>query len=177
MTVGVVGVGRIGTAVIDRLRGFGCRVLAHGTSEDTATVDLVPLDDLLRASDVVTLHVPLTPETFHLVGPEQLGAMKPGAVLVNTARGALVDTEALVDAVERGRLGGAALDVLEGEERFVYRDCTDRAIEHDLLVRLERLPNVVLTPHTAYYTDRALAASVETTLAQCLAFERNRIHG
>jgi D-specific alpha-keto acid dehydrogenase len=177
MTVGVVGVGRIGTAVIDRLGGFGCRVLAHGTSDDRASVDLVSLDEVLGSSDVVTLHVPLTPETFHLLGAEELGAMRSGAFLINTARGALVDTGALVDALERGHLGGAALDVLEGEEAFVYRDCTDQPVEHDMLVRLERLSNVVLTPHTAYYTDRALAAAVEATLAKCLAFERSRIHG
>jgi D-specific alpha-keto acid dehydrogenase len=177
-TVGVVGVGHIGTAVIERLRGFGCRVLAHGTSQDRASsMDLVPLDELLASSDVVTLHVPLTADTFHLIGREELARMRPGVVLVNTARGAVVDTEALVDALEDGHLGGAGLDVVEGEERAFYRDCSDRPDDGDALGRLGRLPNVVLTPHTAYYTDRALHRAVETTLARCVAFERSRTNG
>jgi D-specific alpha-keto acid dehydrogenase len=100
--------------------------------------------------------------------------MKPGAFLVNTGRGALVDTEALVGALESGRLGGAALDVLEGEEGIFYVDCTARPVDNDLLLRLQQLPNAIVTPHTAYYTRRALYDTVETTLTRCLSFERNR---
>ena len=96
---------------------------------------------------------------------------------MNTARGALVDTDALVAALERGHLGGAALDVVEGEKAFFGLDRTDRPVEDDRLARLERMANVVLTPHTAYYTDRAITETVEATLARCLAFERSRIHG
>jgi D-specific alpha-keto acid dehydrogenase len=94
--------------------------------------------------------------------------MRPGAVVVNTARGALVDTEALAGALERGRLGGAALDVLEGEEGIFYADCRGRPIESELLLRLHRLPTVLISPHTAYYTDRALSDTVERSLTNCL---------
>src|SRR4051812_15578241 len=115
LTIGVVGTGRIGGAVIDRLRGFGCRTLAYDTRPATAA-EYVPLGTLLEESDIVTLHTPLTPQTHHLLDRDRIERMKQGAAIVNTGRGALIDTEALVRALERGRLGGAALDVLEGEE-------------------------------------------------------------
>jgi D-specific alpha-keto acid dehydrogenase len=173
LTVGVLGVGRIGRAVIERLQGFGCRVLAHNDGRDAAArAELVSLHDLLVQSDVVTLHTPLDAHTHHLIGREQLVAMKPGAVLVNTGRGGLVDTDALLAALERGTLGGAALDVLEGEEGIFYCDRTNTAIDHPSLLRLQRLPNVIVTPHTAYYTARVLRDTVEQTLAHCLRFER-----
>jgi D-specific alpha-keto acid dehydrogenase len=178
MTVGVVGVGNIGTAVIRRLRGFGCRVLAHNNGRKTAAAaELVSLDELLHESDVVTLHVPLNSATHHVIGREQLDAMKPGAVLVNTGRGALVDTDALITALERGTLGGVALDVLEGEEGIFYFDRTTRPVDNQFLLRLQRLPNAIVTPHTAYYTRRTLHDIVENTLVNALSFERNRKHG
>jgi D-specific alpha-keto acid dehydrogenase len=175
LTVGVVGAGNIGTAVIRRLHGFGCRVLASNNGcHAAAAADLVSLDELLRESDIVTLHVPLNPETHHLIGGEEIETMKPGAYLVNTGRGPLVDTDALVVALEDGRLGGAALDVLEGEEGLFYFDCTSRPVANRFLPRLQRLPNVIITPHTAYYTRRALYDTVEQTLIKCLEFESSR---
>ena len=176
LTVGVIGTGRIGAAVVKRLRGFGCRVVAHSTHPTTA-VEYVPLDDLLRQSDIVTLHTPLNAETHHLLDRQRIAQMKRGAFLINTGRGALVDTEALVCALESGALGGAALDVLEGEEGLFYADCSDRPIEHPLLLRLHTLPNVLISPHTAYYTDHALRDTVETTLLNCLNFARRTQHG
>jgi D-specific alpha-keto acid dehydrogenase len=178
LTVGVVGAGRIGSAVIQRLRGFGCRVLVHSTgrtpSSAAARAELVSLDAVLVESDVVTLHLPLVPATHHLIGRDQLARMKPGSILVNTARGALVDTGALVDALERGHLGGAALDVLEGEERFVGPGRPAPPVDDRLLLRLRRLPNAIVTPHTAYRTERALHETVEGALTACLRFEGNR---
>ncbi len=181
MTVGVVGVGRIGRAVIARLQGFGCPVLACGTDRTGSTPSSLPaepvsFDELVRRSDVVTLHLPLTAATHHVMGRRQIEAMKPGAVLVNTARGALVDTEALIAALAGGRLGGAALDVLEGEERHIASRRPAPPVDDLLRRRLRRLPNVVVTPHVAYRTRRALQETVETTLTQCLTHERNRIH-
>jgi len=175
MTVGVIGVGQIGNAVITRLHGFGCRVLAFNNNREVAAAaEFVALDDLLLNSDVVTLHLPLTNDTHHIVGRKQLAMMKPGAFLVNTGRGALVDTGALLAALESGRLGGLALDVLEGEEGLFYADCTGAAIENRFLLRLQQLPNAIVTPHTAYYTERALYDTVEGTLINCLRFERSR---
>jgi D-specific alpha-keto acid dehydrogenase len=176
LTVGVVGTGRIGAAVVDRLGGFGCRILAHDR-RPSPIAPHVPLDELLEQSDVVTLHTPLTRDTHHLLGGRRIGLMRPGAYLVNTGRGSLVDTEALVEALERGELGGAALDVVEGEDGIFYTDCGGGPVENQLLTRLHRLPNVIITPHTAYYTDHSLRDSVENSLLNCLGFVGNRHHG
>jgi D-specific alpha-keto acid dehydrogenase len=175
LTVGVIGTGRIGGAVIDRLRGFGCRVLAHDTDPRTA-VDHVLLDDLIPQSDVVTLHTPLTAQTHHLLDDRRIGQLKHGAVVINTGRGPLIDTAALVRALESGRLGGAGLDVLEGEEGIFYADCRDKHIDSPTLLRLQELPNVIVSPHTAYYTDHALSDTVENSIINCSTFE-SRDHG
>jgi D-specific alpha-keto acid dehydrogenase len=170
MTVGVIGTGRIGAAVMDRLRGFGCRVLAYDRCSSTSA-HYVPLDELLGQSDVVTLHTPLNADTHHLLDRQRIEQMRHGAFIINTGRGSLLDTEALLPALESGRLGGAALDVLEGEEGVFYSDHSQRPIENQLLLRLQRLPNVLITPHTAHFTDHALSDTVENTLINCLHFE------
>jgi D-specific alpha-keto acid dehydrogenase len=167
LTVGVIGTGRIGGAVAERLRGFGCRILAYDT-RPTSSADYVTLGALLERSDIVTLHTPLTAATHHLLDRHRIGQMRPGAVIVNTGRGALLDTEALASALESGRLGGAALDVLEGEDGIFYADCRETPIESELLLRLHGLPNVLISPHTAYYTDHALRDMVEQSLTKCL---------
>ena len=169
LTVGVIGTGQIGAAVVARLKGFGGQVLAHDRAA-TADVDYVPLDDLLRRSDIVTLNIPLHAETHHLLDQQRIGLMKPGAVIVNTGRGPLIDTDALICALDGGRLGGAALDVLEGEESAFYTDRQDQPLD-GRLQRLQRFPNVIITPHTAFYTDHALRDMVHNSLANCLRFE------
>lgn len=176
LTVGVVGTGRIGAAVIGRLRGFGCQVVAYD-SFPAAAADYVPLDELLWRSDIVTLHTPLNADTHHLLDEQRIARMKHGAFVVNTGRGPLLDTEALVAALESGRLGGAALDVLEGEEGIFYADCRNKPIRSEALVRLQRMPNVLISPHTAYYTDHALSDTVENSLINCLNFESGKHHG
>ncbi|WP_327633284.1 D-isomer specific 2-hydroxyacid dehydrogenase family protein [Kribbella sp. NBC_00482] len=173
LTVGVIGTGRIGSAVIDRLSGFGCRVLAYDKDPGTR----IPLDKLLLQSDIVTLHTPLTAETHHFLDRRRIAQLKPGAFVVNTGRGALLDTEALVDALESGRLGGAVLDVLEGEEGIFYADRRDEPVESELLLRLQKLPNVLISPHTAYYTDHALSDTVENSIINCLTFGSREQHG
>ncbi|RSO08892.1 D-lactate dehydrogenase VanH [Streptomyces sp. WAC 06783] len=170
LTVGVVGTGRIGTAVIDRLRGFGCRVLAYD-NRPKISADYVPLDELLRHSDIVTLHTPLTAETRYLLDRRRIDQMKHGAFIVNTGRGPLIDTEALLPALENGKLGGAALDVLDGEEGIFYTDCRNKPIENRSLLRLQELPNVFVSPHTAYYTDHALRDTIRNSIVNCLHFE------
>ncbi len=176
LTVGVIGTGRIGAAVIDRLRGFGCLVLAHDRCPKAA-VDYVPLGELLRRSDIVTLHTPLTDDTRHLLDRARIEQMKRGAIVINTGRGALLDTEALIAALESGRLGGAGLDVLEGEGEVFYADCRGKSIEGQLVIRLQELPNVIVSPHTAYYTDHALSDMVERTIANCRRFVTESRHG
>jgi D-specific alpha-keto acid dehydrogenase len=178
MTVGVLGVGHIGTAVVRRLQGFGCRVLAHSrTPTASAAAEFVSLDELLLESDIVTLHLPLDAATHHVIGRRQIAMMKQGSFLVNTGRGALVDTGALVLALESGHLGGAALDVLEGEEGIFYVDCSAGPVDHRFLQRLQQLPTAIVTPHTAYFTERTLYDTVERTLLNCLTFERSRRNG
>ncbi|MBC3987513.1 lactate dehydrogenase [Streptomyces sp. AC563] len=176
LTVGVVGTGRIGAAVVDRLRGFGCRILAHDPHPGT-DARYVPLDELLERSDLVSLHTPLTAQTHHLLNRPRMARMKRDALIVNTGRGALIDTEALLQALESGELGGAALDVLEGEEGVFYADCRNKPIASKALVRLQELPNVLISPHTAYYTDHALRDTVENSLTNCLTFESENRHG
>ncbi|WP_433894610.1 D-isomer specific 2-hydroxyacid dehydrogenase family protein [Streptomyces sp. CA-111067] len=189
LTVGVVGTGRIGTAVLDRLRGFGCRVLACdnrpkavaatavATAVAVAVAEYVPLGELLRLSDIVTLHTPLTAQTHHLLNRGRIARMKPGAFVVNTGRGALIDTGALVSALESGELGGAALDVLEGEEGIFYADRRHGSVASKNLLRLQEMPNVLISPHTAYYTDHALRDTVANSLINCLEFESGDHHG
>ena len=176
LAVGVIGTGRIGTAVIRRLRGFGCRIWAHD-DRSRISADYVSLDELLELSDVITLHTPLNAETHHLMNGRRIGQMKHGALVVNTGRGSLIDTEALVSALESGKVGGAALDVLEGEEGVFYADYRGKPIECESLLRLQKLPNVIISPHTAYYTDHALRDTVENSIKNCLTFESGDQHG
>jgi D-specific alpha-keto acid dehydrogenase len=176
LTIGVIGTGRIGAAVMDRLRGFGCRILAYDSHPKTAA-DYVPLDELLQLSDIVTLHTPLNGDTHHLLNRQRIEQMKHGAFIINTGRGSLLDTEAIIPALESGRLGGAALDVLEGEEGIFYADCRNKPIGSKSLLRLQRLPNALISPHTAYYTDHALSDMVENSIINCLEFERRNQHG
>jgi D-specific alpha-keto acid dehydrogenase len=171
MTVGVIGTGRIGTAVIERLQGFGCDTVAYDHRPKTAAT-YVPLDELLQRSDIITLHAPLNAETEHLLNKGRLARMKPGAFVINTGRGPLIDTEVLIAALEDGKLGGAALDVLEGEEGIFYADYRNRPVGNEQLLRLQGLPNVVVTPHAAYYTEHALSDIVENTIINCMNFER-----
>ncbi|WP_328999529.1 D-isomer specific 2-hydroxyacid dehydrogenase family protein [Kribbella sp. NBC_00709] len=173
LTVGVIGTGRIGAAVIDRLRGFGCRTVAYDNRPATSA-DYVPLEELLRVSDIVTLHTPRTADTHHLLDHQRIEQLKPGAFIVNTGRGPLVDTEALLTALDSGRLGGAALDVLEGEDGIFYADCSNKPIESKQLLRLQELPNVIVSPHTAYYTDHALSDTVENSIVNCRKFENRK---
>ncbi len=169
LTVGVVGTGNIGAAVIRRLQGFGCKILACDP-HPTENVRYVSLDYLLKRSDIVTLHVPLTEQTYHLIGASQIRKMKPTAIIVNTARGALIDTPALTEALTSRNLGGAALDVVEGEGSLFYEDHRADNAQATPLGLLSRLPNVILFPHTAYYTESVLLETVQKSILSCLRF-------
>lgn len=169
-TAGVVGTGRIGALVARALRaGFGCEVLASDLVEDPELVALgvryVPRDELLRESEIVTLHCPLTPETHHLIDAATLAEVRHGLLVVNTSRGGLIDTAALIQALKRGQIGGVALDVYEQEGDLFFRDLSDTIVQDDLFQRLLTFPNVLVTGHQAFLTEEALTAIAETTLA------------
>lgn len=167
-TVGVVGTGKIGRLVAQIFRGFGARVLAHDPfpAADWAQshgVEYRPLDDVLAGSDIVTLHLPLTPESHHLLNARTIARLKPGAYLVNTSRGRLVDTTALIAGLKSGHIGGVALDVYEEEEGIFFEDLSGEVLQDDELSRLLTFPNVLVTAHQAFLTHEALSEIARVT--------------
>lgn len=168
-TVGIIGSGRIGRATAEIFRGFGCRVLASDPTpmHDWASahgVEYVTREDLLARGDVISLHLPLTPETHHLINAATLACMKPGAYLINTSRGKLVDTAALIHALKSGHLGGVALDVYEEEEGLFFEDLSGEVLQDDELSRLLTFPNVLITAHQAFLTHEALSEIARVTV-------------
>lgn len=162
LTVGVVGTGSIGKQVIRTLQGFGCRILAYSRhpSADVAA-EYVDLDTLYAQSDLVTYHTALTPETFHMVDRESIAKMKDGVIIVNSARGPLMDSNALVEAVERGKIGALGLDCIEKEEGIYHKNHRDDILCNRDMAYLRQFPNVVMTPHMAFYTDAAVESMVQ----------------
>jgi D-lactate dehydrogenase len=175
-TVGIIGTGKIGATVARVLSGFGVTLLATDVVQnpDCAALGVryVPLDELLRASDVVTLHCPLVPETRHLLDAGRIATMRPSALVVNTSRGALIDTAAVVEALKMGRLRGLAIDVYEEEERLFFEDHSADIVQDDVFARLLTLPNVIVTGHQAFFTAQALRDIATTTLENITLFER-----
>ena len=180
-TVGVIGTGRIGTVVVRILTGFGCRLLASDPVVNEQCTGLgaayVPLHDLLAASDIITLHCPLTPDTHHLIDGDAIGRMKPQVMLINTSRGALVDTRAVIAGLKSAKIGYLGLDVYEEEGDLFFRDMSDRVIQDDVFARLLTFPNVIITGHQAFFTREAVSNIAETTLANVSAFERGESSG
>ena len=177
-TVGIVGTGRIGETVARVLSGFGVTMLASDVRPNPACEALgaryVAVEDLLRASNVVTLHCPLTPETRHLLDARRLEMMRPDALVVNTSRGALIDTPAIIDALKAGRLRGLAIDVYEEEDRLFFEDHSADVMQDDTFARLLTLPNVIVTGHQAFFTRDALQAIAEVTLGNATHVESGR---
>lgn len=178
-TVGVVGTGRIGALVARSLcAGFGCEVLAYDITEDEGLTQIgvryVPLPELLGESEIVTLHCPLTPETHHLINHDSIAAARPGLVIVNTSRGALIDTRALIGGLKSRKLGGVALDVYEQEADLFFEDLSSEIIEDDDFQRLLTFPNVLITGHQAFLTEEALASIADTTLQSLSDAEAGR---
>ena len=175
-TAGVVGTGKIGACTARILSGFGCDVLLHDPYPDDGLATegrrYVPLDELLAASDIVTLHCPLTPATRHMMGGAALARMRPGAMLVNTSRGALIDTRAVIGALKSGALGSLGIDVYEEEADLFFENLSGQVIQDDVFARLLTFPNVLVTGHQAFFTREALAAIADTTLRNAGAFER-----
>lgn len=173
MTVGVIGLGRIGRTVLRHLSGFGCRLLGYDVHPGAGVDELCELCDLrtiYRESDVITLHCPATKENHHMIDAGAIAAMKEDVILINTARGDLIDTMALVDALESGKVGAAALDVIENEYGLYYINHTGEAMANRELALLSSFPNVIVAPHTAFYTDVSVSDMARCTVEACRAF-------
>ncbi|WP_319558838.1 2-hydroxyacid dehydrogenase [Marispirochaeta sp.] len=176
-TAGVIGTGKIGRIMIRILRGFGMDVLAHDPYPDQEYAQhegfhFVDLDALYARSDIISLHCPLTKETHHLIDADALAAMKPGVMIINTSRGGLIDTKALVAGLKSGKIGYAGLDVYEEEGEYFFEDLSGEIISDDILARLLTFPNVLITSHQGFFTKEALANIAETTLGNFRAFFR-----
>lgn len=178
--VGVIGTGRIGRCFAQIALGFGCKVHCFDIHPDQSwaaaqqDVTYMSLDDVLATSDVISLHSPLLPSTHHMINEESIAKMKPGVVLINTSRGGLVDTEALLVGLKSGHIASAGLDVYEGEAGYFFEDMSDKVIQDDVLARLQSMSNVIITSHQAFLTRDALQAIARTTLENCREFSEGK---
>jgi D-lactate dehydrogenase len=172
--IGIIGTGKIGATVIKHLSGFGCKMLAYDIFPNESVkpyAQYVDLDTLLAKSNIITLHAPSTPDNYHLINDSTLAQTKDGVIIVNTARGNLIDTQALIRSIESGKVGAAALDVLENEFGLYYLNLAATVIDNRELAILKSFPNVILTPHTAFYTDQAVSDMVEYSVKGCCQFK------
>lgn len=170
LTVGVIGTGRIGSTVIRNLSGFGCRILAYDLYEKNEVKQLAtyePLEKIWKESDVITLHTPLTEDNHHLINADTIAQMKDGVVIVNTARGALIDSDAFIDAIENGKIGAAGLDVVENEFGLYYYDHKADILKNRELAMLRSFPNVTVSHHMAFYTKNYVETVVKDSLMSC----------
>lgn len=173
-TVGVVGTGKIGLIFADIMHGFGCKVLAadpYPSPDAKPFVEYVSLEHLLETADIISLHCPLTPETDHLIDAEAIARMKDGVMVINTGRGRVIDTKAVIDSLKSGKIGRLGLDVYEEEEHLFFQDLSQRVISDDQFMRLTTFHNVLITGHQAFFTAEALTNIADTTIANITAFE------
>lgn len=173
LTIGVVGTGNIGRTVVKNLSGFGCRILAYDLYEGEEVkqyASYVPLEQLLSEADVITFHTPLTDENFHMINKESIDRMKDGVILINTARGGLIDSEALIEGLETGKIGGAGLDVVEDEFGLYYYDHKNDVLRNRSIGILRAMPNVTVTHHMAFYTDNCTRTVIEDSVRSCILF-------
>ncbi|MDO5579934.1 MAG: 2-hydroxyacid dehydrogenase [Planctomycetia bacterium] len=180
-TVGIIGTGKIGAQVAQGLKGLGCTVYAYDLYEnrDLAALGIryVSLEELFRSSDIISLHCPLTPENHHLVNERTISQMRDGVMIINTSRGALIDTESAIRALKSGKIGSMALDVYEEEADFFFEDYSDRVIQDDHLARLLRFPNVIITGHQAFFTVEAMRSIARQTIDNIRDFEQGKLGG
>ena len=173
-TAGVIGTGKIGQAMIRILKGFGMDVLAYDPyPNEKLPVEYVPLDELFAQSDVISLHCPLTKDTKHLINKRSIEKMKDGVYLVNTSRGSLIDSEALIEGLIAGKFGGVGLDVYEEEEGIFYEDCSTNIVLDEVLARLMTFPKVLITSHMGFFTKEAMDAIALQTLENAYAIEND----
>lgn len=165
-TVGVIGTGKIGRVFIDICRGFGMNVIAYDKfPAEGSGIEYVSLDELWAKSDIISFHCPLTDENHHMVNKDSIAKMKKGVVLINTSRGALIDTESLVEGIKERKIGAACLDVYEEESNVFFHDYSGHIVDDDTLARLISMPNVIVTSHQAFLTEEALSNIADTTLS------------
>ena len=169
-TLGAIGTGKIGMAFIDICRGIGMNVIAYDPFPSQGYLEYVPLEELFRRADVISLHCPLTSETYHMINDYSIKMMKEKVFILNTSRGALIDTEALINGIKNGKIGGAGLDVYEEESEFFYEDLSESILKDDVLSRLIMMPNVLVTSHQAFLTHEALRKIAEITLGNIRSY-------
>ena len=178
-TVGIVGTGKIGVCFAQIMKGFGCKLIAYDVFQNPACLELgvkyVELPQLLATSDIVSLHCPLTPETYHMINSESLQHFKQGGMLINTSRGGLIDTKAVIDALKSRKIGFLGLDVYEKEGNLFFEDLSDEVIQDDIFERLLTFPNVVITGHQAFFTRNALQNIAQTTLSNITDIAQGKV--
>ena len=173
-TVGIIGTGKIGRVTMQILNGIGCNIVAYDPYPNDEAAKLgkyVDLQTLFRESDIISLHCPLTPETYHIINSRAIGQMKEGVMLINTSRGALIDTLAVIEGIKSGQIGHLGLDVYEEEGDLFFEDLSDRVIRDDVFSRLLTFPNVLITGHQAFFTEEALQTIAVTTLQNITDYE------
>ncbi len=177
-TVGIIGTGNIGSTVIKHLSGFGCKILAYnkfGENEELKKyAEYVSLEKLYENSDVISLHVASTPETFHMINEDSINKMKNGVIIVNTARGTLIDSKALIKNIKTEKIAAAGLDVIENENGLYYYNLSDKIIDNDEILMLKSFPNVILTPHTAFYTESTVSNMVKKSFEAMYYYKNNQ---
>ena len=176
----MIGTGKIGRVFINICLGFGMKVLAYdkypsSDLSENPNIKYVSLDELFITSDVISLHCPLTEETYHMINDESIGKCKKGVVLINTSRGALVDSKALLEGIKTRKIGAACLDVYEEEADFFFEDYSGHIVEDDTLARIISMPNVIVTSHQAFLTNEALDNIAETTVSNIVSFFENDV--
>lgn len=177
LTIGVLGTGRIGRTLIKHLSGFGCKILAYDIYENEdvkAYAEYVDLNTILKNSDILTLHMPATDNNYHMINKQSIKLMKEQVYIINTARGSLINADDLIEAIENRKIGGAALDVIEQEANLYYNNLNGEVSENRDLAILKSFPNVIVTPHTAFYTDQAVSDMVENSIKSCILFMENK---
>ncbi len=174
-TVGVIGTGKIGSVFCKIMQGFGCRVIAYDKFPleelQKEGIHYVTLEELLSVSDIISLHCPLTPETYHIINAVSIGKMKDGVMLINTSRGSLIDTQAALEALKESKIGYLGIDVYEQEDALFFKDLSEMVIRDELIIRLTSYPNVLVTAHQAFFTENALKQIANTTLENIVEFE------
>jgi D-lactate dehydrogenase len=177
-TIGIIGTGRIGIVTAQIMTGFGCKVIAYDLYRnpqcEAIGVQYMGLSELFSQSDIITLHCPLTPENHHLINKEAIFQMKPHVMLINTSRGALIDTGAIITALKSSQIGGLGLDVYEQEAALFFEDRSNRIMQDDTFARLMTFPNVIITGHQAFFTEDAMRAIAEVTLANITQIEQKQ---